>query len=205
MARNTNGVLGTFNGKIGPVVGYLWKDLSVMRSLPKKRASAPTAGELLNQKKFALTQAWLRPLTAYVRVGFKGFSPHNEGFTAAKSWLSKNALKVENGIPVIHPELAKISFGDLPLPSEIKAELTAPRVIKISWSTNDGHNAHDQVMVVAYEPYKSEVGYMYGPVRITGECELPLEMGKEYHVYASFTATDRTRQSDSVYLGKFMG
>ena len=43
--------------------------------------------EVLNRKKFAAAQAWLKPIIDFVRVGFKGYNERFEGFVAAKSWL----------------------------------------------------------------------------------------------------------------------
>ena len=36
MAIAKNGINGPFSGKIGPIVGYMWKGRPVMRAMPKK-------------------------------------------------------------------------------------------------------------------------------------------------------------------------
>lgn len=40
-----------------------------------------------------MAQAWLRPVTQFVREGFKEYTPTVEGFLAAKSYLLKNAFE----------------------------------------------------------------------------------------------------------------
>lgn len=55
MARITNGVLGGFSGKVGPVVGYTLYGVDRMRSLPE-RTAPPTENELKNRSRFKLVQ-----------------------------------------------------------------------------------------------------------------------------------------------------
>jgi hypothetical protein len=120
MAKFTQGINGPFRGKVGTVIGATWKGIPYMRSLPHARTSKPSAKELNNRRKWALSQHWLQPLTEFVRLGFKGFSPKAEGFVAAKSYLLKNAVEGEGESLAINPSLAKLSWGDLPLPHNYK-------------------------------------------------------------------------------------
>ena len=114
MARVVNGINGPFIGKVGSVIGYTRNGVAYMKGLYKARTKGPGEKEVLNRKKFAAAQAWLKPIIDYVRVGFKGYNERFEGFVAAKSWLMKNALQVIDNEIIIDPALIKISFGDLP-------------------------------------------------------------------------------------------
>ena len=74
MARLINGINGPFVGKAGAVIGYTVNGVGYMKGLYKKRTKKPKEGEALNRKKFAAAQAWLQPVTDFVRVGFKGYN-----------------------------------------------------------------------------------------------------------------------------------
>ena len=212
MAKYANGVNGAFIGKLGTVVGTTWKGIPVMRSLPSKRSSKAKGNEKQNQTKFSIAHYWLQPLLEVVREGFKGYSEYVEGFNAAKSYLLNNAFEGEKPNIYINPALVKISAGDLPLPSGITAGLAAEQsrpgvpTIEFTWDTTtlpyEADN-WDQVMVVAYNVEESEAFInIHGQFRFNGSHILDVRPGHTYHLYLAFTAKDRSRQSDSVYLGE---
>ena len=205
MARLINGINGPFIGKAGSVIGYTVNGVGYMKGLYKKRTKAPKPGEILNRKKFAAAHAWLRPITEFVRVGFKGYDQRFQGFVAAKSWLMKNCIEVIDDEIRIDPALVKISSGDLPLPENIQCSLQAENTFRISWTPAwERGFLSDQAMVMAYDQKHSPYGVIYGSDRTVGEVLVPVDpSAKPYHVYLAFIAADRSRQSDTVYLGEF--
>src|SRR5690242_11507600 len=124
MATYTNGITGDFSGKVGTVIGSSWKGKPYMKSLHKKRTIPAHKMEQLNRNKFAMAHQWLQPITFFVRAGFKGYTDTVEGFLAAKSYLLKNAFEGVGDELVINPALMKVSYGDLPLPTNITAVKT---------------------------------------------------------------------------------
>lgn len=210
MAKFNDGINGPFKGKVGTVVGATWKGIHYMRSLPKKRTSAPTRGEQANRKKWALSQSWLQPITEFVRIGWKGYSQKSEGFIAAKSYLMKNAFEEVAGEAIINPALVKLSWGDLPLPETIEATQLEKTVVQFTWDVAFDHekaNKGDQIMMLAYNYEKKAVILdVMGQLRKNGSDMLNLKVGNPgtYHLYAAFISYDRTRQSDSVYLGSIV-
>lgn len=206
MARLINGINGPFIGKAGSVIGYTVNGVGYMKGLYKKRTKKPTEGEILNRKKFAAAHAWLVPIKDFVRIGFKGYNERFQGFAAAKSWLLKNCIQVVDGEIRIDPALVKISSGNLPLPENIQCTLQEPNTFRISWTPARERGFHyDQAMVLAYRPEYSAYGHLFGTDRTTGEVLVPVHSSpKPYHIYLAFIASDRSRQSDSVYLGEFM-
>lgn len=205
MGRLINGFNGPFVGKAGAMIGYTVNGIGYIKGLYKKRTKKPKEGEILNQKKFAAAQAWLKPITAFVRVGFKGYNERFQGFVAAKSWLMKNCIQVIDGEIWIDPALVKISSGDLPLPENIRCILQEPNTFRISWTPTRERGYHyDQAMVLAYELKHTAYGPVFGSDRASGEVLVPVNLSPHpYHVYLAFIAADRSRQSDSVYLGEF--
>lgn len=206
MARLVNGITGPFIGSIGPVVGSSWKGIPYMKAKYSKRTKSISDKEKGNRKKFAYVQEWLKPLLPFVRVGFKGYTPTVEGFIAAKSYIMKNAMEGAGADSKINPELVKVSVGSLSLSDNITVQLIDEFDLRFSWNTvypQEG-SMRDQVMMLAYDiENKKAYPITAGQLRSTGSDTLPLPAIKDrtYHIYAAFVAVDRSRQSDSVYLG----
>jgi hypothetical protein len=207
MARFTQGINGPFKGKVGTVIGASWKGIPYMRSLPEKRTSKPSEKELHNRRKWALSQQWLQPLTEFVRLGFKGYSPKSEGFVAAKSYLLRHAVEGEGESLGVNPSLVKLSWGNLPLPNNLQMTRPDGGLIQFTWEPKtyeDMAHPGDQIMLLGYNVEKQNVIVkLYGSVRYQGSDVLDLTTGKPgtFHLYAAFIAHDRSRQSDSVYFG----
>ena len=206
MARLNNGVYGPISGKLGPAIGATWKGQPYLRSRPRKRGKKRGAREKLNQDKFSQAHYWLQPLLPYVRIGFRGYSSTVEGFNAAKSFCLKHAFTGEAAARQIDPSLVQLSYGDLPLPINIKMKRSGDYFLQFSCDKkNNGVNNNDQAMLLAYD---SETGQnkmqLTGQFRLSGadELELPQIKKQNYHVYIAFIAHDRSRQSNRVYLGK---
>src|SRR5688572_10600068 len=106
------GNVGQINGKVGDVVVSSWKGKPYVKSVPGERKTPPTEKELINRKKWAMAQAWLKPVTKFVRQGFNGYTPTVEGFLAAKSYLLKNAFEGEAPHFIINPAVVKVSYGE---------------------------------------------------------------------------------------------
>ena len=202
MAKYSQGVNGVFVGKVGTVVGCVWKGIPYMRSKPHPRSSQITEKETQNRNKFAAAHAWLQPLLIFLRTGFANYSATSEGFNAAKSYNLKHAMIQGQVIP----DLVKVSYGDLPLPPDLSVELHEGK-LNFSWSANyiPGTSGKDQLMLLAYHPESRTALYdVHGAFRSTGSQSLDLYHdfnGKTIQVYAAFVSADRTQQSDSLYLG----
>jgi hypothetical protein len=206
MASLTYGSLGPVNGKVGNLIVSTWKGKPYVKSLPAERKSPPTEKELNNRKKWAMAQAWLRPVTKFVREGFKGYTSTVEGFLAAKSYLLKNAFEGMAPDLTINPALVKVSSGELPLPENIQATLQGNDTVQFTWGTEDiaRTNRYDQVMLLAYDiENRFSIKTLTGQLRYTGVDTLQLSVvrGHVYHLYVAFVAADRSMQSDSIYLG----
>jgi len=212
MARLKKGINGAISGKVGNVVGSSWKGIDYIKSLPNRRKPA-TENELKNRFRFGLSQVWLRPILVFVRAGFKGYTETFEGFSAAKSYLSTNALEGEGFETTINPALVKVSYGDLPLSEDIQFEKISASELLFSWNPGkvSGGYADDQVMLLAYN-IENEVNSgnafysLTGQFRKIGSDTLSIlpdnySPNKTYHLYVAFSAADRSSQSDSIYLG----
>ncbi|TCK85389.1 DUF6266 family protein [Albibacterium bauzanense] len=214
MARLKKGINGPISGKVGDVVGSSWNGIDYIKSLPDRK-KPPTENELKNRFRFGLSQLWLRPLLVFVRAGFKGYTETFEGFSAAKSYLSRNALEGEGFETTVNPAFVKVSYGDLPLSEDIQFEKISDSELLFTWNPDRVKGAYpdDQIMLLAYNIEKEdEVNSgnaffsLTGQFRKTGSDTLSISPdsfspNKTYHIYAAFSAFDRSNQSDSVYLG----
>lgn len=207
MARLSTGVIGQFSGAVGPVIGSTWRGIPYMKARHKTRTTRVSDGEKENRNKFTMAHYWLKPLLKVVREGFKNYSQKSFGFNAAKSYLLKNAIEGEGSNVYVNPALVKLSAGDLVLPDGIAVEKTGPAEFTVTWdpAIKSKTNAEDfdQAMVVAYNPEQEVVcTHITGQFRKTGSHKQPVAPGLTYHLYLAFLAADRSRQSDSVYLGE---
>ena len=208
MGRLISGINGAFEGKVGNVVGSSWKGIPYIKSAYKKRTKKVSAKELANRKKFAMAQEWLKPLLPFVREGYKGFSPTVEGYLAAKSYLLHNCFTGIAPDWQIDPALMKVSYGNLPLPGDITVEQANTSTLQFNWNGSDvaGTSRQDQVMLLAYDLNNQTAFYnLTGQFRSTGTDKLAVNgsAGLSYQIYLAFTAADRSRQSESVYLGEW--
>ena len=205
MGRLLKGINGPFVGKVGPIVGSTWKGIPYIKSAPKKRTTKISNDEKQNRSKFSLVHFWLQPILEFVREGFRNYSFKSYGYNAAKSYNLKNAVAGTKPDIYVDPALVKVSAGDLPLSNNITVEKLDDEHLKFTWDTeHTDHTVHyDQAMVLAY---CIEEGYpIYittGELRQTGQQVLSVHKGWKYHIYFAFNAADRSRQSDSVYLGE---
>jgi hypothetical protein len=200
------GSLGPVKGKVGNIIVSSWKGKPYVKSVPGERKSPPTIKELNNRKKWAMAQAWLKPIKEFVRQGFNGYTPTVEGFLAAKSYLLKNAFEGEAPDFIIDPALVKVSSGELPLPKNIGVSQITAGTIQFTWNIDniEYDNRYDQVMLLAYDvENRFPVFNITGQFRSTGVDTLQLTVVEPgvYHLYIAFVAADRKSQSDSVYLG----
>jgi hypothetical protein len=210
MGKMPHGMHGVFQGKVGKLVGSSWKGIPYVKAKPAERSAARGVEEKKNQTRFSELHYWLKPIIHFLRVGFKGYSPTIEGFIAAKSYALRNAYVVENGSKVLDPTLVKVSYGDLPLPEKIEFEKTDDNTVRFTWNADSSYQreaaGRDQVMLLAYAPSGSRIAgetsmELTGQFRETGSDTLKLKKGITYHLYIAFVAHDRSRQSDSRYLG----
>ena len=209
MARLISGINGHIQGKIGTVIGSSWKSIQYVKGPYKKRTAKVGPGEARNRSKFSMAHFWLQPLLKFVRQGFKGYTETVEGFNAAKSYLLLHAFEGIAPEIRINPALAQVSFGDLPLSADITVHKIAPGQLQFTWDPAwlGVGNDKDQAMMLAYDINNGKAWFTtMGQFRNAGTDILHTDPspGKTYHIYFAFNAGDRSRQSDSVYLGEIV-
>ncbi|SMC94534.1 DUF6266 family protein [Pedobacter nyackensis] len=199
-----NGILGGFKGKTGTVVGYKLKDQDIIRGVGDGRKAPFTNGELKNQSKFGVSQRWLQPLTEFLRVGYKDYNTRYEGFVAAKSYISKNAIKQDDAGFHVDPELALLSYGDMDLAEKATAVSESPNTVTFKWSGGKSEY-DDRAMFVLYDIDGQDAEFDTAAVKRelkTGVFNTSESFsGRSVHAYIAFVSEDRKRRSNSQYLG----
>ena len=209
MARNKNGILGGFSGKVGAVVGYNSYGVDRMRGLPERTAPA-TIAEIKNRTKFKLVQDTLNCFKELIKVGFNNYWTKTGGMRGAVSYNKMFAVKEEEGAYAIDPEEFRFSGGTLPGLKDVRVELEGKDVLRFYWDEEIGTDAsaQDQVMMLAIDLQGKKACYVsYGGFRNSGTDILRLSddlVGKTVHVYIAVIARDRSRQSSSQYLSKML-
>lgn len=92
MGTIKQGILGGFSGKVGTVVGSSWKGISYMRGRAQSVRNPRTEGQMEQCSKFAQVLELLKPITAYVRIGFKTYAKQQTAFNVVMAYNVKNAF-----------------------------------------------------------------------------------------------------------------
>lgn len=210
MGRAKDGMFGSFTGKVGNLVGYYLNGQFIIRSAARERTKKASVKEGFNRNKFAMAQAWFKPIAYVVKVGFKGYGTKTGGYKAAVSYALKNAFVVEQAEQMINPELIRISGGDLDFPLHSAMVLEEGNILRFNWDTATlNGDDYDQAILLAYDEDRNYIACKEtAAFRSTGTDFLPLLQGGDgattFHVYMGFVAQDRSRQSHSKYLGKIV-
>ena len=99
MGTYKKGILGSFSGKVGTVIGSSWNGIDYMRSLPRPSSKQATEPQLIQRAKMGLATGFLRPISALVNVGYKSLAIKQTGFNVA------TAQVIADGITGLYPEL----------------------------------------------------------------------------------------------------
>ncbi len=137
MGTIKQGILGGFSGKVGTVIGSSWKGISYMRGRAQSVRNPRTEGQMEQRSKFSLTLDFLKPITAYVRTGYKTYANKQTAFNAAMSYIVKNAVSGAFPNYALDFSLALVSRGNLTQPLNANATMSAGKTT-ISWTDNSG-------------------------------------------------------------------
>ncbi|SDJ49417.1 hypothetical protein SAMN04487898_10380 [Pedobacter sp. ok626] len=209
MARLNNGILGSINGKVGNVEGYVRYGKAYLRTKKRKSKVPPTINRLTCRKRMSVVNNFVNSMTDYVRIGFEGaadgkpFSPNN----AAKSYQLRNALQGEYPeISIFYPGV-RLTQGSIENPANTKAVVEG-NGIRFTWDYHPVFNWDDrraQVMLLVYiEESGKAISLLSGAryTEMTEFMEMPADVkGLNLHAYLSFIADDRKNISNSIYLG----
>jgi flagellar basal body rod protein FlgB len=208
MATFVKGILGGFSGKVGTVIGGTWKGIDYMRSKASSISNPQTTAQLDQRLRFSIMGKFLRPLTAFLRIGFKSQAVKMSAINAAMSYNLANAL---TGIyPDYDVDFTKVLVSQGTLPGALNAEVTATVAGEIGYtwednSTDTDASATDKALLVVYNPSKNKVVTVVdGNTRSGGSQTITLPAnftGDEVQCYISFSTAKQTVLSNSEFVG----
>jgi len=203
-----SGVFSGFRKKVGNVSGAFFRDLNVIKTLPRPSGKAPTQKQIDQRNKFGLITGFLSSMSDLIDAGYmKGSStsPMNE----AVAYHLKNAI---TGVaPNFTMDYTKIRFsnGKLSIPATFSVDVTTPGKVDFNWSL-DGtdhkyKDATDMINVLVYNPTKHQfVSLMAAAQRsaLTFSLQMPPDfVGDSVHCFFSFSSLRKKNlNSKSVYV-----
>lgn len=208
MGTIKQGILGGFSGKVGTVIGGSWKGIQYMRSLATNVKNPRTEKQMSQRSKFAITLEFLKPITPYVRVGFKNYANKQTAFNAGMSYNVANAISGDYPDFSFDFSKALVSRGSL-TPAENGAVAVTTEKVTITWNDNSligNASATDLAMPLIINSDKGEAVFSTASAprsAATTELNIPADwIGDNVHAYLAFASEDGKNISNSIYLGQ---
>ncbi len=207
MGTIKQGILGGFSGKVGTVIGGSWKGIAYMRSQAQSVKNPRTEAQMEQRSKFALTLAFLKPITNYIRTGYKTYANKQTAFNAAMSYICKNAIAGTYPDYSLDYQSVLVSRGSL-TPAENATATAIAGKIQFSWTDNSGVSdalATDLAMPLIFNnDTKEAIFNTSAATRADSSVEINVPadwVGNEVEPYIAFISADGKNVSNSVYLG----
>lgn len=208
MGTFKQGVFGGFSGAIGNVVGGSWKGINYMRVLPSKVSNPQTDRQLDQRMKFALIGKLLKPLSQFLKIGFKNYAVKMTAFNAAMAYNLHYAIVGAFPEYSINYANVMVTSGSLPPALNQAVQSTTTGIVEFSWTDNSTEisaSPLDKTMLVVYNPLKNQAvcvideGVRAGsPQMITVPNSF---LGDQVHCYIGFSTADELELSNSNYAG----
>jgi hypothetical protein len=208
MGTHKQGILGSFSGKVGTVVGSTWRGQWVMRGLTTKKRGNSDPSQLQQQAKFGLMIKFLRPLGSLLSQTYDITPAEMTGINKA---LSDNIKVAITGVyPAFTVDYSKLSLskGILPNAESPAAASTVAGKITFTWTDNSGTGdalTTDMAFVAVYNDtlnrwiFKQNIA-----ARNAGTYTLDVTAfsGKPVQTYFGFISADGSSVSDSLFTGQ---
>lgn len=208
MSKISAGILGGFSGKVGNVVGAKWKGIDTMKIKPSTVTNPKTIGQLDQRTRFSTILGFLKPMTEFVRVGFRAYAKRMSQFNAAMSYNLLNAISGTYPNYSVNFAAALVSRGPLEGVSNGAVTSTTAGSVVVTWSDNSGVGSalsSDKAMIVLYHPLNQvALTVIDGPDRSveTATVAVPLAYsGDTLQAYLAFKTADGGKVSNSSHLG----
>jgi hypothetical protein len=207
MGTLLNGINGPVIGKVGPVVGYVWKKKVVVRSLANRSKKPLSPLQLQQRAKFRLMNHFLNSLKDLLNVSYGHLVENMTGFNKAFSYNVKNVITGKDPDLKIDYSRVLLGRGDLTNVSMLVITPSSEGNLAFNWTDNSGTGSAketDLVFVAAYCEEQND--WIYGlnlATRNTGRCMIDTSRMKDQLVqtYIGFIAEDGKDVTDTLYAG----
>lgn len=210
MATITNGIIGPFIGKAGPVCGYTRNGKSFVRSRPRKSSVPASPKRLAQQQKMKVCSEFTRPFsgTGFFNKTFPAFGQSSTGVNRATSAIMNLAIAGTYPDTFIDYEQVLISRGHLPGAKNASTAVSSDGTILFGWEDNTGTGAAkatDKVVLVAYFPETRRAVFTIGTaIRKDGQSLLDISgiQGQAAETWIGFLSNDEAHAANSTYCGR---
>ena len=158
MAKYFQGILGPFQGKVGTVVGYMWRDKWCMRARPRCYHDRQSEAQLAQRSRFKQMIQFASPATPLLKRGLRAMAAA-EGLTEGNCFLRINhgcfpgepGNSGYSGNSGIDYRGLQFSRGTLPAVQGVEYERGEGGAVEVRWARGLGRGS-DTVHVYAYCP-----------------------------------------------------
>lgn len=206
MAKQTDGINGGFRGRVGAVVGYMWRGQWCVRTRPAAFHDARTERQLAQRELFKASVAFAGRVKEVLRTGL--YTPALAAHKTECNYfimINKRCLAWDDeGLHVDYPQL-RVSEGPVAPVAFTRVEQRDERTLVIDFEKNPEHrraDASDKVYIAAFCAGTGEAELSTPVYRRTKRATVVLPErweGQEVHLYG-FVQDNAGRTSDSVYL-----
>ncbi|MCD0489789.1 DUF6266 family protein [Pedobacter sp. MC2016-14] len=209
MGKYIKGILGSFSGKIGTVIGASWRGIDYMRSLSKKRTSPFNQAELAIQSRFKIMTTFLRSIADLISKGFQNVADQ----TPMNKAVSVNLKNAVTGVaPDFTVDYAKLKFSQgtlMTAGANLVVTAIAGKKVKFTWpdalKVKGSSDPTDKFILLLYSATKDAFVRLYdGGLREDLDCEMIVPssfVGNLVHTYIIFETADGKKVSDTQYGG----
>ncbi len=152
MAEIEKGILGGVRGKVGTVVGAIWRGKNIIRSVPKKSSKPASEAQQLQRTKFKLIANFLGPLNQLTGRYFGEYQGVKSRSNLAMSYQLLETVVEQDGNLEIDFSKVIIAKGVLPTPI-ISAVTIENSRLNLSWNSDAGiglSKPEDQLIAIVY-------------------------------------------------------
>jgi hypothetical protein len=208
MARFGKGILDSFSGTVGPVVGSSWKGIDYMRSKPKKRKGKRkgTEKQTEHRKRFAFGIKFLNTMKDLFDVSFKRYGNEMTSTNNALShFLSTAVTGVSPNLQIDYTQVL-VSKGSLPT-AKTPAVTAGAGKLTFTWADNSGTGKGkdtDKALLVAFCEELDQCLFVLGPATrntLSATLDVAEFSGKEVQTWLAFIAADDKDAAPGLYTG----
>jgi len=203
-----NGIIGTFTGKVGNIIGCKWRGVNYVRSLPIKKQRVSTPAQLKQRAKFSLMTRFLFNFKNLLSFSFSNYALQMTGANEALSYNLRYGIKGE--YPNLELDYADIllSRGKLKMAQNAIAKAGEAGAVDFSWVNSEEEypaNGSDYAMLIIYNP-STKLGsqVLQGSIRQSGTASLTIaaNRGCAVETWLAFQSYDNKCFSNSIYTGR---
>ncbi len=206
MATYQNGILGTFNGRIGSVVFTTWNGIPVIRSRPVRKNFTISVLQEQQRARFKMMQDFLRPLKDLLNQTFK---QQSAGMSCVNKASSVNKSAITGNYPSLAIDYAQILLSKGRLPFGEPPTISSPEAGKLllTWKTGDGIDKDLTAGSAFIAAYQEDLNrWIFGQFDISigvTSCILDVTpfVGKSVRTYIGFLSKNGKKTSESRYIG----